>query len=431
MEHNGTVRADTVVIGGGIAGAATANYQAKGGQRVVLVEKGSIAGEQSSRNWGFVRQQGRDPREVPLMAACNRMWQGLEAELGADLEWRQGGNLAVARDAAQVARYEAWLEVARQHQIGSRMVTGRAVNDLVPGLQGSFAGGLHTPGDGQAEPAKVAPAFAAAAERLGAEMRTGCAALRIETAGGRVERVATEQGAIACDNAVVAAGAWSSRLLRPLGIDLPQLWIRATVGRTAPVKPIGDGALAMWAPGLGVRQRRDGTLNIADGSTDFDLSFDALRHGRAFLPLWRDNRQSVDVRLGPWLGAALAEAVGGTERAFTVHRTLDPAPNPARVAGALGALNRLLPGLGPVSVTRSWAGYIDITPDFIPVLGAVERVRGLVVATGLSGHGFGMGPVVGRVSAETILKGQASLDIAPFRLSRFHDGSAIAPANVV
>jgi glycine/D-amino acid oxidase-like deaminating enzyme len=421
---------DTVVIGGGIAGAASAYYLAKGGQRVALIEKGTIAGEQSSRNWGFVRQQGRDPREVPLMAACNRLWQGLEAELGADLEWRQGGNLAIARDDAQVARYEAWLDIARQHQIGSRILTGREINALVPGLEGSWPGALHTPGDGQAEPAKVAPAFAKAAERLGANVRERCAALRIETAGGRVEGVATEAGRLAAPHVVVAAGAWSSRLLRPLGVDLPQLWIRASVGRTTAVPAIGSGALAMWAPGLGLRQRRDGTMNIADGSTDFDLSFDALRYGRAFLPLWRENKTFVAMRLGPRLGASLAEAVGGA-RVFVANRTLDPPANLKRVASALATLRKVLPGIGEVGIARTWAGYIDITPDFVPVLGAVDRPSGLVVATGLSGHGFGMGPIVGRVTAETILDGRASIDIDALNVRRFSDGSTIAPRNVV
>lgn len=429
MTAGPATEADTVVIGAGIAGAATAYYLAKARHKVTLVEKGTVAGEQSSRNWGFVRQQGRDPLELPLMIACNRMWQGLEAELGADLEWRQGGNLAIARDQAQLARYEAWLEFAREHQIGSRLVTSRQINDLVPGLEGSWPGGLHTPGDGQAEPAKVAPAFAEAARRLGAEVRTGCAAFRIDAAGGRVTGVATEAGTIRAGNVVVAAGAWSSRLLRPLGVDLPQLWIRGTVARTTAVPALT--AAGVWAPGFGFRQRRDGTLNIADGRHDFDLSFDALRHGRAFLPLWRANREFVSVGFGPRVGAAIGDAIGGTASAFVRDRTLDPASNPGRVASALATLKRSIPGLGEISVTRSWAGYIDITPDLVPVLGPVERPSGLLVATGLSGHGFGIGPIVGRVTAETILHGRASIDIGAFRLGRFHDGSPITANNVV
>ena len=90
-------RCDVVVVGGGIVGCATAYYLARRGVRVILLERGEVAGEQSGRNWGFVRQQGRDPAEVPLMVAANRTWRGLEQELDADLEWIQGGNLALSR----------------------------------------------------------------------------------------------------------------------------------------------------------------------------------------------------------------------------------------------------------------------------------------------------------------------------------------------
>ena len=87
---------DVVVIGGEIVGSAIAYQLARRGVGVVLVERNEIAGEQSGRNWGFVRQQGRDPAEVPLMMEANRIWRGLEQELGADIEWVQGGNLALA-----------------------------------------------------------------------------------------------------------------------------------------------------------------------------------------------------------------------------------------------------------------------------------------------------------------------------------------------
>jgi len=90
--------ADVIVVGGGIVGCAAAYYLAERGVPVRVFEKGDAGLEQSSRSWCFVRQQGRNAAEVPLMMACNRMWQGLETELGADLKWRQGSNLTLAYD---------------------------------------------------------------------------------------------------------------------------------------------------------------------------------------------------------------------------------------------------------------------------------------------------------------------------------------------
>ena len=108
------LQADVVVIGGGIVGCATAYYLAKRGVAVTLVEKGELASEQSSRAWGFVRQQARDPAEMPLMIACNAIWTQLEDELDADIEWVQGGNLALAGDEARLEQLRAWLPTARE-----------------------------------------------------------------------------------------------------------------------------------------------------------------------------------------------------------------------------------------------------------------------------------------------------------------------------
>src|ERR1043165_5960196 len=113
---------DVVVIGAGIVGCATAYQLARRGVRTVVVERAGVHGEQSRKNWGFVRRQGRDPLEMPLVMEANRMWRGLEHELGADIEWTAGGNLALAADAARMARLEAWLPVAREFGLETRLL---------------------------------------------------------------------------------------------------------------------------------------------------------------------------------------------------------------------------------------------------------------------------------------------------------------------
>jgi glycine/D-amino acid oxidase-like deaminating enzyme len=152
--------ADVVVIGGGIVGCATAYYLARRNVNVVLVEKGEIAGEQSSRAWGFVRQQGRDPAEMPLMIEAIRIWQGLEDELDADIEWVQEGNLALAADDERMARMRDWLDVARAYNLETQVLSRVEILDMVPDMLGEYVGGMFTPTDGHAEPNKATLAFA-------------------------------------------------------------------------------------------------------------------------------------------------------------------------------------------------------------------------------------------------------------------------------
>jgi glycine/D-amino acid oxidase-like deaminating enzyme len=423
---------DVVVIGGGIVGCATAYHLARRGAGVVLAECSEIAWEQSGRNWGFVRQQGRDPAEVPLMMEANRIWARLEQELDADIEWVQGGNLALAATPERVALMEAWLDVARAHGLDTRMVTVAEIAALVPRLAGTWLGGLYTPSDGHAEPRKATWALAHAARRHGARLYERVAVDAIETGGGAVSGVVTERGVVRARTVVCAAGAWSSRLLRPLGLRLPQRWVRATVARTTALPPLTRAGV--WGPAVSFRQRRDGTLNLAAaGAADHDVTLESLRHARLFLPNYWRNRRLFRFHVGRPLVRSLAGLLPGSaarRRPATWDRGLDPEPNPVKVRRSLDELRRLFPSVEPLAVTRAWAGYIDATPDAIPVIGEAGPT-GLVVATGFTGHGFAMGPIVGRLVAELITDGKPSLDLRAFRFARFAEGQLGRPGSVL
>ncbi len=425
--------ADVVVVGAGIVGAAAAYALARRGLRVTLLERGAAPGEQSRKNWGFVRQQGRDPHELPLVVEANRMWRGLEQELGADVEWTQGGNLALAADAARMARFEAWLPTAREHGVDTRLLRARDLPDVVPGLAGRWAGGMHTPGDGHADPGKSTDAFVRAARAHGAGVHLDCAVEGLATSGGAVAGVVTERGEIRAGHVVCAAGAWSGRLLRTLGLSLPQRWVRGTVARTTAAPALT--ACAVWAPGVAFRQRRDGSFTIAaGGALDHDVTLDSLRQVRFFLPNFWRNKALFRFHVGRPLLRSLAAALPGSaarRHPLSWDRGTEPVPNPDKVRRARAELDRILPALAGLGIAQSWAGYIDATPDLVPVLGAVSERRGLVVAAGFSGHGFAMGPIAGRLVAELIVDGKASLDIAPFRFSRFAEGAIGKPRNVL
>jgi glycine/D-amino acid oxidase-like deaminating enzyme len=424
---------DVVVVGAGIVGCATAYYLARRGVRVAVVERASVAGEQSRKNWGFVRQQGRDPLEVPLVMEANRIWRGLERELDTDVEWIQGGNLALAADEARMVRFEEWLPIAREFGLQTRLLRGHELNAVVPGLGCSWAAGMHTPGDGHADPEKATDAFARVAQAHGAAIHFDCAVQGVVKTAGAVSGVVTERGEIRASSVVCAAGAWSSRLVRTLGLALPQRWVRGTVARTTSAPPVTS--CAVWGPGVAFRQRRDGSFNIAaGGALDHDVTLESLRQMRFFFPNYRKNKALFRFHVGRPLLRSLRAALPGSEarrRPLAWDRGIDPVPNPSKVRRGLAELQRVLPSLPRLEVARSWAGYIDATPDLVPVLGEVPGLRGFVLATGFSGHGFAMGPIAGRLVSELIVDGKTSLDISGFRFSRFAEGATGKPKNVL
>jgi glycine/D-amino acid oxidase-like deaminating enzyme len=425
--------ADVVVVGAGIVGCAAAYFLARRGVRVVVVERAAVPGEQSRKNWGFVRQQGRDPLEMPLVMEANRLWQGLERELNADIEWVQGGNLALAADEVRLARFEDWLPVAREFGLDTRLLRARDLDGVVAGLAGGWVGGMHTPGDGHADPEKATDAFAHAAVAHGARLHLQCAVQGVTTRGGVVAGVITERGEIRTPAVVCAAGAWSARLARTLGLSLPQRWVRGTVARTTPAPALT--ACAVWGPGVAFRQRRDGSFTVAaGGALDHDVTLDSLRQLRFFMPNYWKNRTLFRFHVGRPLLASLAAALPGSaarRHPLVWDRGLEPRPNPAKVRRSLAELQRVLPSLPPLGIARSWAGYIDAAPDLVPVLGEVPGLRGFVLATGFSGHGFAMGPIAGRLVSELIVDGKPSLDIGGFRFSRFAEGAVGRPRNVL
>ena len=417
-------QADVAVVGGGIAGSAVAYYLAKGGAKVVLLEKGEIAEEQSSRALGFVRQQGRSLRELPMMMECNKMWQSLSQELNADVEWVQGGNLSVAYDDERMTQLEEWCKVGREYGLDVEMLTGKQVHDMLPQANASFAGGMYTRSDGHAEPVKATTALARAAQENGAELITHCAVEDIETSNGRVTGVVTESGLVSAPVVVCAAGAWSPKVARMAGLSLPYRVVRATVTETTPTDPIS--LVGFWVPGLSFRQRPNGSFYVmASGRYDYDVDLESFRDVRMFWPNFLKNRKEFKINVGRELVRDIFRAMpwSPTQKHPFAHTVgVEPEPNRRTVDTTMQRFHQLFPSLESVGVKSVWAGRIDATADGVPVLGEVESPKGFIFATGFSAHGFAMGPIVGRVISELILKGESSIDLHPLRHSRFKEG---------
>ena len=155
--------ADVVIVGGGIVGVSTAWFLARQGVDVVLCEKGHIACEQSGRNWGWVRQQGRDLRELPMMIESMNIWRTLERDIGEDVGFVQGGCLFMAPNRKQMDEYAEWIDSARQFGLDTKVISGAELDKQVDGASAQWIGAMYTATDARAEPHKATPAIARAA----------------------------------------------------------------------------------------------------------------------------------------------------------------------------------------------------------------------------------------------------------------------------
>jgi sarcosine oxidase subunit beta len=376
--------ADILVIGGGVIGSAIAYHLARSGHATLVIDRGAIAASPAA-SWasaGGVRRQGRDGAEAALARAAIARWPSLAQELEADLQYRQGGQLLIAEDAAEAAQLDAF--VAAQHAMAFddvRLVRGGELRELVPGLAAHVVAGSYSPADGQADPAMTTRAFAAAAQRHGARYQGHTACLELLRAGDRVVGARTTRGEIAAGQVVLAAGAWCDTLAATVGLSLP---IRTGVYQMLRSTPGPAGALDPVISALG-RQ----------------LSLKQLAGGAFLLG-------------GGWPGDATPDRRGYTLRA-------------ASVEGGWAAACAILPAVGAQRLAASWCGLEAECFDGVPLLGPAPGWAGLTLAVGFSGHGFAIAPAVGAAIAAQLSGEQAPAlaGLDPSRMAAF-DPAAVA-----
>ena len=413
--------ADAVVIGGGIVGVFAAYYLARRGMKVALVEKGQIGAEQSSRNWGWCRQQNRDARELPIATKSLDLWERFAAESGEDTGFRRCGLLYLSNSEEELAGWARWRDFARTVGVTTHMLDSAQATERGRATGKPWKGGVFSPTDGTADPASAAPAVARAILKLGGTVHQSCAARGIETEGGRLSSVVTEHGTIRTTTAILAGGAWASSFCRQLGIRFPQAAVRSSILAVSP------GAIglpdALHTAAVSVTRRADGGYTLAiSGRGRVDPTPQQLRFSPQFLPMfvkrWRslapgglEGFRSGHETLARWR----LDAPTPMER----MRILDPAVDKATIRLThLRALD-LLPPLQNTSIAAAWAGYIDSTPDGVPGIGEIAAVPGFILAAGFSGHGFGIGPGAGHLIADIVTGNEPIVDPRPYHPDRF------------
>lgn len=414
-------KASVVIIGAGIVGLTTALTLAERNISVVVLEKGRIAGEQSSRNLGWVRKTNRLADDIPLAQASDRLWAEMPERVGADVGYKQAGIMFLARNAAQMEMSEKWLNAVDHLSLDSRLLSSREIRNMVPRGQGDWKGALYTPSDGRAEPTLAASAIANAAIKKGVTIIENCAVRNLSLTAGKVSGVITEKGEIICEQVLLAAGFWSRRFLGNLGISLPTLPLICSVLKTKPMQ--GPTDIAVGAPDFSFRKHQDGGFIITQrGALDAPLTLDHLLLGPKYIHQLKSQRNFLRISLGKYGFKDLALARRWSNNSispFEKIRMMDPIANQGLNQEAMNNLIQAWPEFANAEIENTWAGVIDITPDSNPVISRVEQLPGLVLATGFSGHGFGTSPAAGHLAADIISGHMPIISPAPYQFDRF------------
>ncbi len=368
-------KAKVVIIGGGIMGLALAwNLTQRGETDVVVLEKGYLCAGASGRNGGGVRMQWGTPSLIHLARRSIDLMERFARDMKINVWLRRGGYLFLAKSDAIVQRLERSAALHNQHGVPTQLLTADGAQEHVPDL--SLTGvkaAAWNPKDGVIFPWAFLWGYAQACQKVGVAVETFTKVVGFELGQGRITKVLTDRGEIACDQVVLAAGAWSPSVASLCGVDLPNEPHRHEICSTEPLKPFLGPLVSVLDSGLYFSQSMRGEIVGGMG----------------------DPKEPAGMNLG------------STSRFLARYSR---------------ALLELSPRLGQVKILRQWAGPYDVTPDNSPILGRTKGLSNLLHLHGFVGHGFMMAPAVAERMAAWMATGQSDELFERFELSRFAEG---------
>lgn len=378
------MKADVVIIGGGVIGTSIAFHLAEAGVGVVLLEREVLAAGSTSRAAGGVRAQFSDPVNIALGSRSLALFEDFGTRPGAEIDLRQHGYLFLLDSEDDTRAFAE--SVALQNEFGepSRMLTVDEACALAPLIRpDGLVAAAFSPRDGHCTPEAVVAGYAAGARRHGAVIRQHCAVTDIDVRGGSITAVQTSDGPVHADTVVCAAGAWSASIGELVGVTLPVRPLRRQIRVTEPIPELPE-ALPM--------------------TIDFGTTFYFHPEGRGLL-----------------LG------MSDPDEEFGFHLSVSD----AWLERLTAAIERRAPRLAEVGIASGWAGLYEVTPDHNAIVGEVTEVRRFLYATGFSGHGFLQGPAIGEVLRDLVLGRDPAIDMSSLDVQRFASRAARREHNVV
>ena len=370
-----TQTAEVIIIGSGVIGNAAAYYLACKGRKVIVLEgSDNIGNGGSSRNGGGVRQSGRDPRELEMvMWGIQNLWPHLHEELDADVEYVQKGNLRLGKTAAHMQILQKLTDSAVKCGLDVRMIDAQEVRRINPYLSEEVIGASWCPTDGHANPMKTTLAYYRKARTLGVRFITGEKVVRLEKIHGKLRKVITEKNVYEAEKVLVAAGYESREIIRTVGIDVPMIKQKMQCLVTEAEPRMFEQML---------------------GTAEADFYGHQSSHG-SFV-----------------FGGSSGQEGYESDKDRLIASSISV---PCICRGIL----KYFPNLAETKIVRAWTGWIDPCVDGIPVMSNVEEAEGLYLATGFSGHGFGIAPAAGYHLSQMICEEEPVVDMRAFRYDRF------------
>ena len=369
---------DVVIVGAGVHGLSTAYYLARQGvNNVAVLDKGYVGGGASARSTAIVRANYLTVEGIPFFRESLKLYERLALELDFNLMFNQTGRLDIGHAESTVYALRQRVELNKLLGVDSRLIGPEQIKELVPvidlrhGKHLPVMAALYHPPAGTVRHDAVVWGYGRGADRLGVEIHPFTEVTGILRSGDRVTGVQTPKGPLSAGTVVSATAGWTSIISGMAGVELPIVTYPLQAFVTEPLKPFMDKVIS------------SGNLHVYIYQTD-----------RGEL------------------------VIGGPVDPYPTysHRsTLNMLEELARFAV------ELVPSLRDVKVMRQWTGICDMTPDYAPIMGEVEGVRGFVLNAGWGTWGFKAAPIAGKCIAELVATGRTPALIEPFGLSRFAD----------